>query len=436
MSSDSVEALIREFRERGWESKPFDRAFDLALNQPEAIQRLAFGMLEQVPKGATFLDALLSFLPMADWPEVVRQALTALDHVERNETAESVIEYASLQSLSALHPHLRTIFHVAPNVSAYFGELAWRESGKTDFVPLRALIQDESQAPQDRLRAWRCLLETLDIENLQFAVSQAPPIDLNFRLREPGLPQTLNVDYFLRLVGFECHEGGFRQLYKSPALHLVFPPEYFLDRSWRSWFRRNHPTWNQKAEHEMVSGPMSFGGQGEGECKVCGKSLHRLLNLDPVPPDFGVSNRTALDLCTCLSCLGWEQEQLFYYHDDQGRPENIGYEGPTVVPQIPAEPLIATQVRLADLGSRWHWQDWGYSNHRENLHRLGSFPCSIQGADYLCCPQCHHTMQFLLQLDSELPMMDSKEWLWGSGGICYCFWCDNCKVSGFLWQCT
>jgi hypothetical protein len=45
-------------------------------------------------------------------------------------------------------------------------------------------------------------------------------------------------------------------------------------------------------------------------------------------------------------------------------------------------------------------------------------------------------MQHLLQLDSHLPASESREWLWGSGGSCYVGWCDHCKVSGFMWQCT
>jgi hypothetical protein len=45
-------------------------------------------------------------------------------------------------------------------------------------------------------------------------------------------------------------------------------------------------------------------------------------------------------------------------------------------------------------------------------------------------------MGYLLQLDSDLPTADGGEWLWGSGGIAYGFWCDPCGVSSFLWQCT
>jgi hypothetical protein len=45
-------------------------------------------------------------------------------------------------------------------------------------------------------------------------------------------------------------------------------------------------------------------------------------------------------------------------------------------------------------------------------------------------------MSFLLQLDSELVTQEEAEWLWGSGGIGYFFWCDGCKISGGLYQCT
>ena len=92
------------------------------------------------------------------------------------------------------------------------------------------------------------------------------------------------------------------------------------------------------------------------------------------------------------------------------------------------------------MGSREEKQDWGLSNGRQNLHRIGGHPCWIQSAEYLECPLCENTMSFLFQLDSDLltkaPGSESREFLWGSGGICYAQWCDHCKVSEYLWQCT
>jgi hypothetical protein len=127
---------------------------------------------------------------------------------------------------------------------------------------------------------------------------------------------------------------------------------------------------------------------------------------------------------------------LFYLHDENGCPSNVGYNGPAVKPQFPAGPLKETEIQLAETPRRWYWQDWGRSNSRENLNRIGGEPCWIQSAEYPQCPLCQRLMRYLLQLDSDLPMMDGGEWLWGSGGIAYGFWCDQCKVSGFFWQCT
>ena len=157
-----------------------------------------------------------------------------------------------------------------------------------------------------------------------------------------------------------------------------------------------------------------------------------------MPPELGVS-LDKLSLEVCLSCLGWEAERLFYAHDESGVPRPIGDET-TRKPQFPVGNLFSTQVKLAATGRRWRWQNWGLTNGRENLHRVGGHPTWIQSADYPKCPQCGVTMQFLMQLDSNLPIDYGEgrrgEWLWGSGGIGYVCWCDACRVSGFAWQCT
>ncbi|WP_302685230.1 hypothetical protein [Acinetobacter bereziniae] len=41
-----------------------------------------------------------------------------------------------------------------------------------------------------------------------------------------------------------------------------------------------------------------------------------------------------------------------------------------------------------------------------------------------------------MQLDTDLPDMENGEVYFGSGGICYVFWCDQSQVSGYLVQCT
>ncbi|MDI9682322.1 hypothetical protein QM334_36615, partial [Burkholderia cenocepacia] len=86
--------------------------------------------------------------------------------------------------------------------------------------------------------------------------------------------------------------------------------------------------------------------------------------------------------------------------------------------------------------ARWAWQEWGESNGRQNLSRVGGPPSWVQSSWYPDCPDCGRKMRFAMQLDSELPQVDGGEWLWGSGGANYTFWCAPCRTSAHLWQCT
>jgi hypothetical protein len=127
---------------------------------------------------------------------------------------------------------------------------------------------------------------------------------------------------------------------------------------------------------------------------------------------------------------------LFYRHDTEGRPVPLNTMTSRLTPQFPARPLIETAARLVKTPSRWRWQDWALSNNRENLHRVGGHPCWVQEAEYPRCPDCAQTMSFLLQFDSHLPVSEGEEFLWGSGGIGYAFWCDRCRTSALHWQST
>jgi hypothetical protein len=189
-----------------------------------------------------------------------------------------------------------------------------------------------------------------------------------------------------------------------------------------------HPTWTLATD-----GPESrFGGTVESRCGLCGSQLHHLLTL---PPDaFPGTRATDVSLATCLSCQGWETQPLYFSHADPRRPRSLD-EG-QVTPQFPSGPLVETQVRLAPTPARWRWQDWALSNGRENLSRVGGHPGWIQGAEFPSCVSCQEKMDFILQLDSNLPAEDSPEFLWGSGGICYGFWCARCEISAFLGQWT
>jgi hypothetical protein len=421
-SPDSAEKILADFLAKRWKADPFERALTLAKGAPPAAARFAHLALEQVPEGGTFLDAVLGFVEFDDWPALVSHAVEARDRGP-NDAADSVIAHGTLQRPEALRHHLERVFALRPNEGTYYENWPWRESGTSSLTFLQGQFSRRSAAT--RTKAWRAMLETRDMQVLKIAV-QLASLDLN-RERPRGHPGMKLNDY-LTLVGFEHHGRAIRRLYPESLFHLTFPGPYALGSS--EWMRE-HPTWNLPTRGRQKA---RFGGKADGQCASCGGRLHHILTLDPVPPGLGVTGVSSLTLVSCMSCLGWEQERMFFAHEGK-RATPFGVAN-RVTPQFPAKGFKPTGVHLVPTPRRWYWQDWATSNSRENLHRVGGQPCWIQDAQFPVCPRCEQTMAFLLQLDSNLPTADGGEWLWGSGGIAYGFWCDGCRVSAFLWQCT
>jgi hypothetical protein len=420
--NQTVKKIIYDFKERRWNSQPMERSLELVLASPDAATHLLREALIEIPQGGTFLDAVISFLPDEEFPNLVENAITIFRRDRGNETAQAILAHTSLQSVETLHPHLTTIFELAPNNSTYYENWPWRESGKLHFSLLSDVLMDNKEVGLVR-KAWECILETREIELLHYAVSEVHRTDIADRL-----------ETYLLHIGYEFIEGDFRRLCSDKVYHLIFDVDYLSYQSrpyWLSLIRENHPSWRLSS----TSVGMKFGGSAQGLCSVCGKELHHLITFEPIPGDLSVTNLERLELVTCLSCLGWEQEQLFYKHSHLGKPQNIGDISSFVVPEFPATPFQPTVVYLARTPKRWKWQNDALSNNRENLHRVGGEPSWIQNADYPKCPECNKQMMFLMQLASDLPATDGSEWIWGDSGICYTFWCDRCKVSGHLWQC-
>jgi hypothetical protein len=423
-----IQSIIRSLSKKG--AAPVAEATALARSHHEAVSDFAIAVMKRFPKGGTFLDAALSYLPQGEWPALVQSALDALDEsADKSFNATgSVIAYASLQCVSALHPHLTRIFTSRPNECCYYEEFPWRESGDGHLEYLRSVIENKESVDEDRTRAWTYLCQTRDTKVIAYAISSA---DL------PGLVPDAWTEHdwlsaSLHRVGFQQHGRSFRRICPEALYHIEFSDAYFEAQARPPWLARVHPTWTLAGSVQLVP----FGGPSGNSCSLCGQTLQRLLILDPVPPGLGITRRTRLEAAACLSCLGWERQPLFYQHDRSGRPTNIGYEGPAVAPRFRAGPLKETECRLVETPRRWYWQDWGLSNSRENLNRIGGEPCWIQDAQYPQCPLCDKLMHYLMQLDSCLPTDQQREWLWGSGGIVFGFWCDKCKVTGFFWQCT
>ena len=211
--------------------------------------------------------------------------------------------------------------------------------------------------------------------------------------------------------------------------HIIFPRGYF-GAPYAPHLAKHHPTW--RLENGEVG--YKLGGvldEVDGDAQ---NPLFHLITLDPLPRDLPMCSLPCLTLAAHVREIN-EGEVVFYEHDAQGMPRRIGER--TQVEYVQDEPIKKCEVALAPTPARWAAQDWGMSNSRQNLARIGGEPSWIQGALVPTCPICGEKMEFLMQLDSELPSCEQGgEVMFGSGGILYVFWCERTRVSAFFMQCT
>ena len=211
--------------------------------------------------------------------------------------------------------------------------------------------------------------------------------------------------------------------------HVIFPRGYF-GAPYAPHLAKRHPTWRFEGGE---AGYKLGGVLDEADCDAQNPLFH-LITLDPLPRDLPVRSLPRLTLAAHVREIN-EGEIVFYEHDAQGMPRRIGER--TQVEYVQDEPIKECEVALAPTPAHWAAQDWGMSNSRQNLARIGGEPLWIQGALVPMCPICGEKMEFLMQLDSELPSCEQGgEVYFGSGGILYVFWCERTRVSGFFMQCT
>lgn len=432
----------------GWKNNdPMGQMLRLRRDDPQALGELVARFLDLGHEHATFIDAALDLMDDAIYADTLRQAWQRSRQGETSKALAQVLDCAAVQ-WPALYAddwdHLLAAVHQGQGGPRFGGDFAWRAlDAETARTWLAQVGPQADEGSLEHLRA-RAVLH-----------SREPALVLDVWRRVFAAPDDPNGIYWLMAVGYAHENGQARALHGERPLHIRFSTAQrklmaAAQPAWRREIQRLHPTWGVAENHadpaaadctDAAAAIMQsrMGGALTATCGLCHGPLHRLLAL-PQPALAGIACHTPLELATCLSCQGWEMDAsvLFFRHDDQGSPQAHPSQqrAEPLTPEFPAQPLLEAGVTLFQAPQRWAWQDWGDSNGRQNLSRVGGPPSWVQQGEYPPCPDCGKHMGYAMQLDSDLPQEGGGEWLWGSGGCNYTFWCAHCRVSGHLWQCT
>ncbi|MGE8208687.1 MAG: hypothetical protein ACN6RH_04150 [Stenotrophomonas rhizophila] len=395
---------------------------DLAEQDPAALETLLMQSMRCDCTPATFLDRALGLLTDDRLIAVADAAWRTLLGDPAHRQARQIVGYALYQACDVLIDDWEALLAVAG------------QQGCAATYPWRGL-------PADVAARWAVALE---------AAEGRDDVDRALALVKSGrvTVQDRALAYLVRATGQAAdawaHEAGLDRktaapLHTDQPLHLRFAPAQRAAQNadagpWRRRLWRLHATWSQGESR----GHAHMGGHLQARCGVCHAPLQRLLSLDA--RHVGATAEGVLTLGLCLDCCGWSGiGPLFYRHAAEGLPQ----AHPSQCRDVPAADvegcgvLMEADVELVSLpGQRWREQDWGVSNHDENLSRVGGAPSWVQSAQYPSCPDCGAAMPVVMQLDSVLPTVDGGILLWGSGGMLYTYWCDGCAVSAHLWQCT
>lgn len=376
-----------------------------ALDEPGILSVVASRMISENARTHWHMGSICDRLPAASVRQLADEAARAQDH-GGNEAADEVIAYVSVHQPGALTAHLRELWDTRPNLGSYYASWPWRAADDTEIARLLALAGD-ANGPDAGFAA-RCLLET----------------------RRPDvLARLLADDYQLAMVGFgRDSDGAPQRLHAAAVWHLAFPQAVLDEWAARRPLRRRQPSWpvsgGSRGQH-LTSGFLSQA------CPVCGGLLHRLLRLDPVPADIGITSRGRVEFAWCPLCVTLT-DAGYARHAPDGAPEPFTVSrgsDPGREPESFEDLFIPeTPVELARLDERWRQQDWALANDRENLHRVGGEPTWIQDATYPACPSCTQTMTAV----GQIAVAD----LWDGEGICYLLWCDPCSMSAVIYQQT
>ncbi|MFC3809396.1 hypothetical protein [Lacihabitans lacunae] len=416
--TERAEKFWLDFRERGmYTERIYERLFELASN-PIEIYSFTKAYLENYHSGSTLFDASLSYISKGQFEELLEIALVILKKRE-NELAQSVIYYAILQFPELMTENLNEVLELYNEKYYNWSITPGRNFEEIQIEKLLAKFLRTDISKIEKQKIFEVLIQTRNLPSIEIAFKYA----LENNLFESLYPMEDLITH-IECVGLTMKENTIVSYCPNIAYHFVFPKNYF-SKNEPIWLdnKSEHPTWKFKASTKSFK----FGGYLEKDLK---NPFYHIITFDIIPEGIKVTNLKMLTLGLHINLLNEQFGPFFYTHDAYGKPSlinnGINYE----IKYFDDDEYKEREVAFAQTPSRWRIQDWGMANSRENLFRLGGEPTAIQSPEVLICPNCKGKMDFFMQLDT------GGDFFWGTGGICYIYWCDKDKVSGYCFQCT
>lgn len=396
--------------------KTLNKTFELISEQPNVMFELITKLLNEKQE-ISYITKGLSYISEKDLEKITSQIFSIIKENNDNEDLESIITYISLQHPQLLHPYLDIIWKLKLNWSGYDASYPWRNTNGKDLKFIKSILQNPEFSNEDRTEAFIRILESRNEEEIKSAIDY---------VRINNIIEREDIDWYilssLESVSYTLNNDNIYNYCPSKPLHILFPKNH------AKFAKATHPTYtlpNDGIKYKM-------GGILEADTN---NPFFHIITLAPIPNQIAITGLEKLILGAHFREI-FGYAPFFYQHNAKGEPIRIGDKEVVDLDVNNENGIKDVEVELAITPPRWFFQDWAFSNGNENLFRLGGEPSWIQNPMVLDCPICNKKMDFLMQLDSELTDCKDGSLYFGSGGICYIFWCDCCKVSGYFGQWT
>jgi hypothetical protein len=158
----------------------------------------------------------------------------------------------------------------------------------------------------------------------------------------------------------------------------------------------------------------------QDSCPFCKNQLTTFLELD--------TNKNKVEYSTCMMCscyeplfMGIDNKGKSFWHEKNKKWEHLDETG------LEMEPI---EENILVISNEQRKPEFSISQFVEiGKSQIGGYPTWIQDADYLKCPDCENTMNFIGQIDME----DVEDY---GEGIYYLHYCEKCKITGTNYQQT